>query len=97
MAISNLSIIKRIQRKKKRWMRLYALNEIGMFGSYSRGEQLPTIDIDIVVSFTKPVGMEFISLSLEIEKLFTQKVDIVSKNGIKPLYWNEIKNEVIYV
>lgn len=92
-----IDIQKRILRKKKRWIRLYALKEIGIFGSYSRGEQTSESDIDILVSFSKPVGIEFINLSLEMEKLFKQKIDIVSQEGIKPAYWNEIYQDIKYV
>jgi predicted nucleotidyltransferase len=54
-------------------------------------------DIDILVEFTKPVGIEFIDLADELEKMLKSKVDLVSKNGIKPKYYEAIKKDLIYV
>ena len=43
-------------------------------------------DIDIVVDFSKPIGIEFIGMANEIESIHNRKVDLVSKAGIKPGY-----------
>jgi len=42
-----------------------------------------------MVEFDRPVGMEFIHLCYELEKILNRKVDLVSRNGIK--------KELIYV
>jgi hypothetical protein len=41
--------------------------------------------------------MEFIDLGDELEKMLGMKVDLVSKNGIKPRYLKQIESELIYV
>jgi predicted nucleotidyltransferase len=43
------------------------------------------------------VGSEFIELGDELEELLGIKVDLVPKNGIKPRYLEQIKEELIYV
>ena len=50
-----------------------------------------------MVDFDKQVGVEFIDLATELEKLLDLKVDLVSKNGIKPRYFEAVKEDLIYV
>jgi uncharacterized protein len=75
----------------------FSLTEMAVFGSYSRNEQTEKSDIDILVDFDKPVGLEFIELAIELEKILDLKVDLVSKNGIKPRYFEVVKEDLIYV
>ena len=82
---------------KSRLSDQFGLTELAVFGSYSRNDQNEESDIDILVDFAKPVGLEFIDLAIELEKLLGIKVDLVSKNGIKPRYFEFVKEELIYV
>ncbi len=75
----------------------YYVDKIGYFGSYARNEQTESSDIDIVVSFNKPVGIEFIDLADYLESMFHRKIDLVSLKGIKSKYFSEIEKEIIYV
>ena len=43
------------------------------------------------------MGIEFIDLAGELEAILHRKVDLVSKNGIKPKYLEEIKKDLVYV
>jgi uncharacterized protein len=75
----------------------YHVNTLGLFGSVVRDDFNAESDIDIVVDFSQPIGIEFIDLANDLEKLLKRKVDLVSKNGIKPKYFEEIQPEIIYV
>ncbi len=75
----------------------YGVSVLAIFGSYGRGQETPEIDIDILVEFNRPIGIEFIDLADEPEILLNTKVDLVSKNGIKPEYFNQIEKELNYV
>lgn len=75
----------------------YGLKFIAIFGSYTRAEQRKDSDIDILVDFDIPIGIEFIDLADELEEILKQKVDLVSKNGVKPKYLELIEEELIYV
>jgi predicted nucleotidyltransferase len=86
-----------LARNKSRFSQKYGETELAVFGSYSRNDQTENSDIDILVDFEKPVGLEFIELAIELENLLELKVDLVSKNGIKPRYFESVKEELIYV
>lgn len=55
-----------------------------IFGSYARNEQSIDSDIDILVELdhTKPVGLKFFSMQVELEELLHTKVDLISANGV---------------
>jgi uncharacterized protein len=75
----------------------YYVSSIGLFGSVVRNDFTANSDIDIIVSFNRPVGMEFIDLANELEEKLDRKVDLVSKNGIKEKYYKIIEPQIIYV
>jgi predicted nucleotidyltransferase len=75
----------------------YHVNTLGLFGSVVRNDFTPESDIDMVVDFNRPIGIEFVDLANELEKLLKRKVDLVSKDGIKPKYFQEIQSEIRYV
>lgn len=84
-------------RNKSRLSLDYGVTELAVFGSYSRNDQTEQSDIDILVDFNRPVGLEFIELAVDLEKLLDIRVDLVSKNGIKPRYFESVKEDLIYV
>ena len=70
---------------------------MAVFGSFARNEQREDSDVDILVEFSVPVGMEFIDLADDLEGILNRKVDLVSKGGIKPKYLAAIQNQLSYV
>jgi len=75
----------------------YHVNSIGLFGSVVRHDHSPSSDIDIIVDFSKPIGIEFVDLANYIQRKLKKSVDLVSKNGIKQKYLREIESEIVYV
>ena len=68
------------------------------YGSVQRADFFPEdSDIDILVDFQKSIGIEFIDLADELEILLHHRVDLVSRKGIKPQYYQHIEKELRYV
>ena len=89
-------IIENLQRYKKNANK-YPISQLGLFGSFARGENNPHSDIDILIDFNSDIGWEYFDLANELKQLFAgYKVDVVSRRAIPDLYWNEIKKEVLY-
>ena len=86
-----------LRQLKPQLMSKYGVSTLGLFGSIVRDDFTPESDIDILVSFSRPIGSEFITLADELEDKFNRKVDLVSRNGIKPGYWEYIEPQVLYV
>ena len=86
-----------LQRLKPKLQQRFHVSEIGLFGSVVRDDFTPSSDIDIVVDFSKPVGIEFIDLANYIESKLMRPVDLVSRFGIKKSYFQAIESEIEYV
>ena len=71
---------------------------MGVFGSFARGDQRKNSDIDILVEFSKPIGFfEFIDLENHLARALDRKVDLVTKNALKPAIKDNVLKETIYV
>lgn len=76
----------------------YKVKEIGVFGSCVKGKQKRKSDIDILVTFSKPVDfIEFLQLEEYLATLLRAKVDPVTKDALKPFIGRRILEEVVYV
>jgi predicted nucleotidyltransferase len=55
-----------------------------LFGSFANSTSLPESDVDILVEldYTKPIGLEFVQMKLDLESILNKKVDLVSSNGL---------------
>ena len=63
----------------------YRVKELGIFGSYSRGEQKKSSDVDILVKFNPNATLfDFVGLGNYLEEKLKIKVDVVSERGIRP-------------
>jgi predicted nucleotidyltransferase len=87
---------KLVEHKHRLFLR-YGLSNIAVFGSYARNQQTDESDIDILVEFNKPIGIEFVDLAEELEQILSVKVDLVSKRGLKESYLKAIEKELRYV
>jgi predicted nucleotidyltransferase len=96
--MKKIQTIKQIlEQHKSHLKKKYHLKKIGVFGSYVREEQQADSDIDILVEFDQPIGIEFIDLALELEEILGTSVDLVSKNGVKAKYLPYIEKDLEYV
>lgn len=62
----------------------FKVKEIGVFGSFVRGDQGAASDTDILVEFSEPVSLfPFIDLEDYLSEILGMKVDLVSKKALK--------------
>jgi len=73
----------------------YGVKRIGVFGSYVRGEEKETSDVDILVEFEKPTFDNFIDLAFYLEELFGKRVDLLTLEGVKGIRIKEIAKEIM--
>ncbi|HTA27789.1 MAG TPA: nucleotidyltransferase family protein [Bacteroidia bacterium] len=75
----------------------YNVSSIGYFGSYAKGEQTDTSDLDLLVEFSKPAGWNFFTLERFLEQTFGIRVDLVTPNALKSRIKESVLNQVHYV
>lgn len=78
----------------------YQVTQLGIFGSYVRGEQTEDSDIDILIAFEPDVkfGMvTFCTIADQLSDALGTTVDLVMKDALKPNIGKRILQEVIYL
>ncbi len=97
--MSELNRIKKILKKnKRRLQRDFKIKQLGLFGSYVRGDQTPKSDVDILVEFSQTPGLfDFIKIENGLSAILKKRVDLVMKGSLKPTIGKHIMHEVIYV
>ena len=98
MAENLQKIVRTLSKLKPYMVKKYHVHSIGLFGSILRNDFIKgKSDIDIIVDFSEPIGIEFVELADFIENELKEKVDLVSKSGIKKRYLELIEPEIMYV
>jgi predicted nucleotidyltransferase len=82
---------------KEELKRRYGVIEIGIFGSYVRGEQREDSDLDVLVDFDRQLSLlDLASLKNFLTDLLGIEVDIVPKKNIyEPLRENILKEVIM--
>jgi predicted nucleotidyltransferase len=69
-----------------------------IFGSVARGEALPTSDIDVLVDFKdSPTFAKFMDLKFFLEDMLGIRVDLVTRNALRPEMKDAIEEEAKHV
>jgi len=85
-----------LQQHKEELRAKYKVKEIGVFGSYVRGQQKKQSDVDILVEFEVVPGLlKFIELEDYLSELLGIKVDLVRKSSIREELRDTILQEVV--
>ena len=91
------NIIQTLKSKKQYLHDKYGVDEIGVFGSYTRNDFTEKSDVDILVNVDAKIGWYIVDLANELEKILNKKVDLSTKRSIKERYWSFIKKDLVYV
>jgi hypothetical protein len=75
----------------------FKIKEIGIFGSYVRGEETQESDVDILIDFSEPIGWEFFDIKDILEEAIEKEVDLVTVGALKPRLKDIILEEVVYI
>ena len=88
-------------REIERLCKQYRVRELSVFGSVARGEARPASDVDLLVDFQPDarIGLlDYAGLLNALTDVVGRKVDLVSKQGLKPTIRDDVLREarVIY-
>ncbi len=97
----DLNKIRSILSAKKQFLQeKYGIREIGIFGSYIRGDNDSDSDLDILIELERPPKISLIGvieLEIYLSDLLGVKVDLVIKRNLRKRIGHRILNEVEYV
>ena len=75
-------------KNSRDFCRRYQVRELALFGSMLRQDHRPESDVDLLVSFQPAARVTFLTLARmqrELETLLGRNVDLVPKDGLKPV------------
>jgi uncharacterized protein len=76
----------------------FHVQTLGLFGSYTRNEQNPESDLDVLVTFSQtPSLIQFVRLENYLSDLLGVNVDLVMREALKPHLGVHILSEVVTV
>lgn len=89
-----------LKRHKRELKKRYRLKEMGIFGSYVRGENRKESDLDLLVEFEEGAKLSLLDLAgleQELSDLLGINVDLVEKRCLKPHIGEQILKETVYL
>ncbi len=95
MEKSRDEILKVLQQNRDE-IRSFGVRQLGLFGSYARGEATETSDLDFVVEFDRKSFDAYMDLKVFLEELFGCRVDLVLADVIKPRLRATILKEAVH-
>jgi predicted nucleotidyltransferase len=91
--------IRRILQDQKPYLaERYGIAEIGIIGSYVRGEQREDSDLDVLIELERPARIsliDLVELELYLSELLDIKVDLAIKKNLKPRIGERILQEAV--
>lgn len=74
----------------------FKVKNIGIFGSYARGEEKENSDVDILVELEEPLGLDLVELIYLLEERIGEKVDMVTSKSLRSEFEEDILKEVVF-
>ena len=91
-------IINRLKEEKPFLIQNFGVVDIGIFGSFAKGQAREDSDIDIIVELIEPRFEWLAGLQVYLEKKFNHKIEIVRKVTKRNSRFNKrVEKEIIYV
>lgn len=98
MNITRQQILDTLAKEKPLLADKYGLHALALFGSYAREDATEKSDIDIMVELRHKEFRKYCDLADTLENLFPGKeVQVVSRQAIKPAYFEFLKKDLLYV
>ena len=94
------SIVQILQHNLPTLKQKYPLLSLGVFGSYSRGEETQNSDLDIVYETLPNTFLNlhnYLNLQKELSQITKVKIDLVNKKYMNEVIWLTAKKDIIYV
>ena len=92
--------IKKILKEEKEVLSGLGVDQVGIFGSFIRGEDKPDSDIDVLLDISPDSTVTLFTLvdiEMRLSEKLNRKVDVVIKSDLKPNIGKHILAEVVYV
>ena len=93
-------IIHYLQEQQPYFHNTFGISFIGLFGSFSRGDETKNSDIDILYDIDKGRKLsmfKYLKIASQLEDFFEKKIDLVRVDTLKPAVKKYVDKDLIYV
>ena len=74
----------------------FGVARVSLFGSFARDEGREDSDVDLLVEFSRPIGLfEFVRLQRQLGELVGHRVDLVTPAALTPQLRDRILSEAV--
>lgn len=74
----------------------FSVSSLSLFGSVARDEATDRSDVDLLVEFSKPIGLlQFVALKRALEDVLRRPVDLATRGSLKPQLRERILKEAV--
>ncbi len=92
------SVLKLLNEQFETTRQRFGIKNLGVFGSAARNELRDDSDVDVLVEFEAlPTFDKYMDLKFFLENLFARRVDLVTRDSIKPRMRQIIEKDLIRV
>jgi uncharacterized protein len=97
-AINRPNFLRRLRDQTEQLRLLFGVRELAVFGSVARDEAHSASDVDMLVSFDGRADFDrFMGLKIFLEDLLQTRVDLVTRQALRPELRKRIESEAIRV
>lgn len=93
-------IVDYLQQQQPYFHDTFGIDFIGLFGSFSRGDETKDSDIDILYKIDKDKKLsifKYLKIAKQLEDFFHTKIDLVREGTLKPKVKEYVDRDLIYV
>lgn len=88
-----------VRNRIRQYFKTKPVEKAWIFGSYSRGEEKPNSDVDILISFVPgtKMGLRYFGMICDLEKMLNRFVDLVIDGDIMPFAHESVEHDKVLV
>jgi predicted nucleotidyltransferase len=94
----DLEVVIQILHDHRENLEAMGVHSLAVFGSVARGDTHPGSDVDLLVEFSRPVGLfQFVDVKQYLEEILGVPVDLGTTGSLKPRVRDRVLQEAVYV
>lgn len=88
------AILLRLRESYPQLSTRFGVQRIGLFGSFAKGTAQESSDVDLIVEFERPIGLQFMELVEYLEALLGRRVDVLTPTGLQGIRVPEVARQI---